>query len=80
MCRKYSDVRLKKLMIRIVLFILQLGYIAHLFSSKVENVNAACSVGSHFILNNLLHSAFVLLFVRSHFIWAELEDEEHDPG
>lgn len=57
---------------RVALFILQLGYIGHLFSSKTEYVNAACSVGSHFILNNLLHFAFVMLFVRSHFVWAEL--------
>jgi hypothetical protein len=56
----------------IVLFVLQLGYIGHLFSSKVELVNAACAVGIHFILNNLLHTAFVLLFVHSHFIWAEV--------
>jgi len=35
-------------------------------------VNAAAGVGSHFILNNLFHFAFVMLFVRSHFIWAEL--------
>ncbi|KAI1825979.1 DUF1774-domain-containing protein [Xylaria intraflava] len=56
----------------IVLFILQGGYIAHLFSGNIENVNAACSVGSHFILNNLFHFAFVMLFVRSVFGWAEL--------
>lgn len=53
------------------MFLVQLGYISHLFSSNVENVNAACSVGSHFIFNNLLHFAFVMLFVRSHFGWAE---------
>ncbi|KAI0838896.1 DUF1774-domain-containing protein [Hypoxylon sp. FL0890] len=56
----------------IVLFILQGGYIAHLFSGNVERVNAACSVGSHFIVNNLFHFAFVMLFVRSFFGWAEL--------
>jgi len=56
----------------IVMFILQAGYIGHLFSKKAEVVNAAASVGSHFILNNLFHFAFVMLFVRSHFIWAEL--------
>ncbi|CAJ2512796.1 Uu.00g009150.m01.CDS01 [Anthostomella pinea] len=56
----------------LVLFILQGGYIAHLFSGNVERVNAACSVGSHFILNNLFHFAFVMLFVRSAFGWAEL--------
>jgi hypothetical protein len=56
----------------VVLFILQLGYIGHLFSSKIEHLNAACAVGSHFVFNNLLHFAFVMLFVRSHFIWAEV--------
>ncbi|RYP64591.1 hypothetical protein DL771_008704 [Monosporascus sp. 5C6A] len=56
----------------LVLFVLQAGYIAHLFSGSVERVNQACSVGSHFIANNLLHFAFVMLFVRSHFIWAEV--------
>ncbi|KAK3294048.1 uncharacterized protein B0H64DRAFT_443136 [Chaetomium fimeti] len=56
----------------IVLFVLQLGYISHLFSSKTESVNAACAVGSHFILNNLLHFGFVMLFVRSHFVWGEV--------
>ncbi|KAF3767361.1 DUF1774-domain-containing protein [Cryphonectria parasitica EP155] len=56
----------------IVLFILQLGYILHLFSSDIEKVNAACACGSHFILNNLLHFAFVMLFVRGHFVWAEI--------
>jgi hypothetical protein len=56
----------------LVLFILQIGYAAHLFSSKLERVNAACAVGSHFIFNNLLHFAFVMLFVRGHFAWAEV--------
>ncbi|KAB5572136.1 hypothetical protein GE09DRAFT_1054316 [Coniochaeta sp. 2T2.1] len=56
----------------LALFILQIGYVAHLFSSKAETVNAACAVGSHFIANNILHSAFVFLFVYRHFAWAEL--------
>ena len=56
----------------IVLFILQIGYVGHLFSNNTVYVNAAASVGSHFILNNLFHFAFVMLFVRSHFAWAEL--------
>ncbi|KAI5865097.1 DUF1774-domain-containing protein [Durotheca rogersii] len=56
----------------IILFFLQGGYIVHLFSRDVERVNAACSVGSHFIVNNLFHFAFVMLFVRSYFGWAEL--------
>jgi len=57
----------------IVLFLLQLlGYISHLFSADAAKVNAASSVGSHFVLNNLLHFAFVMLFVRSFFWWAEV--------
>ncbi|KAJ0113845.1 ATP synthase F0 [Diaporthe amygdali] len=56
----------------IVLFILQIGYVVHLFSSDIDKVNAACATGSHFIVNNLLHFAFIMLFVRSHFVWAEL--------
>ncbi|KAF6833434.1 hypothetical protein CMUS01_06549 [Colletotrichum musicola] len=56
----------------IVLFILQVGYVGHLFSSNTDYVNAAASVGAHFIFNNLLHFAFVMLFVRSHFAWAEV--------
>ncbi|KAI9741481.1 MAG: hypothetical protein M1818_004287 [Claussenomyces sp. TS43310] len=56
----------------IVLFVLQVGYVWHLFSTNLEYVNAAASVGSHFIANNLLQFAFVMLFVRSHFIWAEI--------
>ncbi|KAK8147788.1 hypothetical protein MY1884_001411 [Beauveria asiatica] len=56
----------------IVLFALQLGYVGHLFSGKPEIVNAASSVGSHFIVNNLLHALFVYLFTRPHFHWAEV--------
>lgn len=57
---------------RIVLFILQLGYIGHLFSSNADIVHAASSVGSHFIVNNLLHALFVWLFIHPHFHWAEV--------
>lgn len=56
----------------IFLFCLQFGYILHLFSKNTDTVHAASSVGSHFILNNLFHFAFVMLFVRSHFAWAEV--------
>jgi len=56
----------------IVVFILQIGYVWHLFSSNVDYVNAAAGVGSHFILNNLLQFAFTMLFVHGHFIWAEI--------
>ncbi|KAK6827954.1 hypothetical protein PG987_011295 [Apiospora arundinis] len=56
----------------LVLFILQAGYIGHLFSSNVAKKNSACAVGSHFIFNNLFHFAFVMLFVRGYFAWAEV--------
>jgi hypothetical protein len=56
----------------LVLFLVQLAYIGHLFSPDETKVNHASSVGSHFIANNLLHFAFVMLFVRSFFGWAEL--------
>jgi len=56
----------------VTLWVLQAGYMGHLFSPNLEHLNAACAVGSHFILNNLLHFAFVMLFVRSYFGWAEL--------
>lgn len=51
---------------------MQIGYVLHLFSGSVEKVNAAAAVGSHFIFNNLLHFAFVMLFTRAHFGWAEV--------
>jgi len=57
---------------RLALFLLQIAYLWHLFSKNSNNVQAAASVGSHFILNNLLQFAFVMLFVRGHFIWAEV--------
>ncbi|KAH7165603.1 hypothetical protein EDB81DRAFT_754342 [Dactylonectria macrodidyma] len=56
----------------VVLFIFQAGYIGHLFSRNTDIVHAAASVGSHFIFNNLFHFAFIMLFVRSHFHWAEV--------
>jgi hypothetical protein len=56
----------------VVLFIMQIGYVSHLFSNNTDHVHAAASVGSHFIFNNLFHFAFVMLFVRSHFAWAEV--------
>jgi hypothetical protein len=50
---------------------LQLGYVWHLFSSDADLANAAANVGSHFIINNLLQFAFVLLWVHSRFWIAE---------
>ena len=54
------------------LFLLQIAYLWHLFSKNSEHVQAAAGVGSHFIFNNFLQFAFVMLFVRGHFIWAEV--------
>ncbi|KAM0254540.1 hypothetical protein ACHAQJ_006702 [Trichoderma viride] len=56
----------------IVLFILQIGYATSLFSKKAEVVHAAASVSGHFIINNILHTIFVVLFVHSHFAIAEV--------
>jgi len=56
----------------LALFLLQIGYIWHLFSNNNDYVQAAAGVGSHFIFNNLLQFAFVMLFVRGYFIWAEV--------
>jgi hypothetical protein len=58
--------------IRLALFILQIGYVWHLFSNNADHVNAAAGVGSHFIFSNLLQFGFVMLFVRGHFNWAEV--------
>ncbi|KAK6353324.1 hypothetical protein TWF696_005294 [Orbilia brochopaga] len=56
----------------ITLFILQIGYIWHLFSSNIEHVRCAAAVGSHFILFNLLQFAWVHLWTRSHWWISEL--------
>lgn len=50
------------------LFVLQIGYVGHIFSRRAETVHAAASVGSHFVVNNLLHFGFVMLLVRSLFV------------
>ncbi|KAF8253244.1 DUF1774-domain-containing protein [Wilcoxina mikolae CBS 423.85] len=55
----------------VVLWILQVVYIYHLFKSDETAQNSAASVGSHFILYNVLHFVWVMLWVRSHTIIAE---------
>lgn len=70
-----SAFTINRLMVEIfwaVLFLTQIGYVSALFSSSPDKVNSAASVGSHFIVNNLLHFAFVMLFVNNHFILAEI--------
>ncbi|KAK4065940.1 hypothetical protein Purlil1_13999 [Purpureocillium lilacinum] len=49
----------------------QVLYIAQLFSRDNERVRQAVGVSGYFVLNNLLHSLFVILFVHSCFRWAE---------
>jgi hypothetical protein len=56
----------------LAVFILQIGYVWGLFSSNTDYVNAAAGVGSHFIFNNLLQFAWVMLFVRGHYWWSEV--------
>ncbi|KAI5777742.1 hypothetical protein EDC01DRAFT_697828 [Geopyxis carbonaria] len=56
----------------IVLWIMQAVFVWHLFSRKDTLMASAASVGSHFILYNLLHFAWVMLWVRSHTILSEI--------
>jgi len=56
----------------LAIFLMQIGYMWHLFSTNSAHVQAAAGVGSHFIFNNLFQFAFVMLFVRGHFIIAEI--------
>jgi len=56
----------------IVLWILQVGYVWHLFSASEELVTAAASVGSHFIFFNLLQFGWIMLWVRGYFWVSEL--------
>ncbi|KOS17589.1 Uncharacterized protein ESCO_003141 [Escovopsis weberi] len=56
----------------LVLFVLQVVFVLRLFSRTPDTASAAANVSSHFVANNLLHAAFVALFVRSRFAWAEL--------
>ncbi|KAL9128204.1 MAG: hypothetical protein Q9217_003077 [Psora testacea] len=56
----------------LLLLVLQIVYICFLFGTTAELVSAAASVGSHFIVNNLLVSSFILLWVHAHFWWAEV--------
>ncbi|KAJ4332293.1 hypothetical protein N0V95_009691 [Ascochyta clinopodiicola] len=56
----------------ILLFLLQLLYLWCVWSSNVVYAAAAARVGPHFVVSSLLLSAFVHLWVRSHFWLAEL--------
>lgn len=56
----------------IVMLFSQPLYVLHLFSSNSAWVNAACSVGPHFILFNIFNFAWIMLWTRSHFILSEI--------
>ncbi|KAJ9635958.1 hypothetical protein H2199_008312 [Coniosporium tulheliwenetii] len=56
----------------LVLYIMQIGYAWHLYSGNEVYVRAACNVGSHFIAHNLLLFGFIMLWVRGHFVIAEV--------
>ncbi|KAF2836041.1 DUF1774-domain-containing protein [Patellaria atrata CBS 101060] len=56
----------------LALFIMQIGYVWHLYSSNTTYVTAAANVGSHFIAHNLLLMGIIHLWVRSHYWLAEL--------
>ena len=57
---------------RVVLLLLQFSYLYCLFTFDAELVKVAANVGSHFIIHNLLTSAFILSWVYSHFWVGEL--------
>lgn len=54
------------------MLLLQFGYLYCLFTFNAELVKVAANVGSHFIVHNLLTSAFILLWVYSQFWFGEL--------
>jgi hypothetical protein len=56
----------------LVLFALQLVYAGSLYTSNAVYVTAAANIGAHFVANNLLLFGFVNLWVRSHYVLAEL--------
>jgi len=56
----------------IAMIIGQLGYTWHLFIDNELWVSAACSVGPHFILWNILNFAWVMIWTRSHFVLSEV--------
>lgn len=61
--------------LRIVILVLQIYYLFILWSSNSDDATPAANVGSHFIINNLLQFAFVMLWVHhfsGHFWVAEL--------
>jgi len=56
----------------VVLFCTQISFVVQLFRRDGAAVTAAASVGSHFILFNLLQFGWIMLWTRSLFFWSEL--------
>ncbi|OLL21816.1 hypothetical protein NEOLI_001033 [Neolecta irregularis DAH-3] len=56
----------------LVMFFWQVGFIASLWGDEHTQTVALTGVHAHFILFNLFHFAWVLLFVRHHFTLSEL--------
>lgn len=56
----------------VVLWLLQVVYISHLFSSVEAVCDSAAVVGIHFILFNLLHFFWAILWATSHPILSEI--------
>lgn len=57
---------------RIALLLSQLTYVYSLFTNNSETVVRAANAGIHFVLNNILLSIFILLWVHGHFWFAEV--------
>ncbi|KAG0640587.1 hypothetical protein HOY80DRAFT_884452, partial [Tuber brumale] len=55
----------------VFLFCSQISFVAQLFRRDEATVTAAASVGSHFILFNLLQFGWIMLWTRSLFFWSD---------
>ncbi|KAG0126018.1 hypothetical protein HOY82DRAFT_629145 [Tuber indicum] len=55
----------------VFLFCSQISFVAQLFRRDEAAVTAAASVGSHFILFNLLQFGWIMLWTRSLFFWSD---------
>jgi hypothetical protein len=56
----------------LILFCLQLGYLSSFYLSNATVVNAAQDIAVHYAASNLLLFGFIHLFVRSHYVLAEV--------
>lgn len=49
-----------------------MSWLAAMLSSDSANYTQSISLSAHLTLNNLLHTAFVLLYKQSHYKWADI--------